>query len=382
MTRRIQIPVLLLTLAIVGCENGRPATAPPEEPAFSRFGPPDALVGPGQSIQEALNAARPGDRIFVRPGVYREALVIDKPDIALVGLGRRLGSSGAAIVLIENPGGEGNGIFVTGEGDGVELHNLTIRGFDRNGVLLVRVEGFLLSEIVAEDDGEYGLFPVLSSDGVIEGCVATGHSDTGIYVGLSTDVIIRNSRAHGNVNGFEIENSSRIRAHGNEAWNNTAGFLVVLLPGLSVKTSSDIVLEDNSSRDNDLPNFAEEGFEALVPSGSGILVIGTDETMVRGNRVTGNDFVGIALLNTGLLTVLDPSIVIDVEPFPEGARILDNIVTGNGTASPPIPLVPFGVDLLWDGTGSDNCWEGNTFGTSLSLDLPGGAPGPALPRCG
>ncbi|NIW35419.1 MAG: hypothetical protein GWN32_02365 [Gemmatimonadetes bacterium] len=353
----------------------------PGEPAFSRFGAPDAVVRPGQSIQSAIDAAEAGDRIFVRPGVYREALRIEKPDIALVGLGRRIGSSGAAVVVIEDPGDEENGIYVDGNGDGVELVNLTIRGFEENGALLYGVDGFLLSELIAEDDGEYGLFPVHSQNGVIERSVASGHSDTGIYVGQSTDVVIRDSRAFGNVNGFEIENSSRIQAFGNEAFGNTAGFLVVLLPGLPVKASSDILLENNYSHDNDLPNFADHGFEALVPSGSGILVIGTDDTRIRNNRVTGNDFVGIALINTGILSLLDPSIVIDVEPFPAHARIVNNVVTGNGTGAPPIPALPVVADLLWDGTGDDNCWSGNTFDSSLNLNLPTGPPEPALPAC-
>ncbi len=377
--REQRVLATLLLIAVTACE--RTPAAPNAEPQLSRFGAPDRVVLPGQSIQSAVDAAQSGDRIFVPPGLYREALVIDKPGITLVGLGRAAeGTAGA--VVIENPGDEDDGIEVTSNGDGVVLANLTIRGFEENGVLLDGVEGFLLSDLTAENDGEYGLFPVRSSDGVIERCAASGHEDTGIYVGQSVRIAIRGSRAFQNVNGFEIENSSHVRVSGNEAHGNTAGFLVDLLPGLPVKTSSDIVLENNIARDNDLANFAEGGFEALVPPGTGILVLGTDETTVRYNLVTGNDFVGIAVINTGLLAALDPSITIDVEPYPDRARVIGNIVTGNGEALPPIPLVPFGVDLLWDGTGQDDCWSGNTFGSSLDLGLGGGSAGPELPECG
>jgi len=237
-----------------------------------------------------------------------------------------------------------------------------------------------LSDVVAENDGEYGFFPLLSSDGLIEHCSATGHTDTGIYVGESEHVAVRGSTAFGNLNGFEIENSSHIQASGNDSFDNVAGFLVVLLPGLAVKSSSDILLTGNNVHDNNRPNLGTEGFEAFVPSGSGILVVGTDTTEVRTNRVTGNRFVGVGVANTGLLAQLAGVPIDDIEPFPDRVRVEDNTVTGNGGGQ-PIPSLPPGADLLWDGTGTANCWAGNVFDSSLDLDLPGGHPGPSLPSC-
>src|SRR2546423_8967925 len=45
-------------------------------------------VGPGQSIQSAVDSASPGDTIIVRPGVYRENVHINKDRITLKGSGR------------------------------------------------------------------------------------------------------------------------------------------------------------------------------------------------------------------------------------------------------------------------------------------------------
>lgn len=79
------------------------------------------------------------------------------------------------------------------------------------------------------------MFPVLSANGRIEHCSATGSSDTGIYVGQSTNVIVQYCKAFANVSGFEIENCTNVKAVWNEAYDNAAGMLVFLLPQLTVK---------------------------------------------------------------------------------------------------------------------------------------------------
>ncbi|MBS0398682.1 MAG: cytochrome-c peroxidase, partial [Proteobacteria bacterium] len=43
-------------------------------------------VKPGQSIQDAVRKAQPGDTVQVMPGTYAETVYIDKDDIALVGV--------------------------------------------------------------------------------------------------------------------------------------------------------------------------------------------------------------------------------------------------------------------------------------------------------
>jgi hypothetical protein len=46
----------------------------------------DALRGHHTTLSDALEAAEPGDRILVRPGVYKEGIVIDKP-VEIIGDG-------------------------------------------------------------------------------------------------------------------------------------------------------------------------------------------------------------------------------------------------------------------------------------------------------
>ena len=350
----------IVAAAAVACKDATSSTSPPDT---ERLDPTASVVRPGGSIQAAIDAAAPGAVIQITPGTYHEALTVAKPRITLIGRGE---------VVIENPGDAEDGILVTDAADGFTLANVTVKGFEENGVKLEHVDGFVLFKVRAVDDGEYGLFPVFSTRGAIVNCSASGHSDTGIYVGQSDHVIMAGNVASGNVNGLEIENSSDITAAGNESFDNVAGILVVLLPGLDIKTSSNILVRGNRVHDNNHVNFAEPGeIESFVPSGSGILVVGTDMTTVRENVVTGNRFTGIAVGSTlllGLLAGLPPEAFADIEPNPDGARIVGNVVTGNGGES-PIPFLP-AVDLLWDGTGSRNCWKRNTFGTSVPSPLP------------
>ena len=359
-------------LVLAACDPASPVLAPvelPTTPTEARFGRPDIIVRPGQSIQDAVEAAPAGAVIHIEPGLYRQAVHVDKPGIKLVGRTDRLTGQG---VVIENPGTEENGVFVGSDGDDFALVNVSIRDFEENGVLLVHVDGFLLSGVHTENNGEYGLFPVLSSNGVLEFSTAIGHTDAGLYVGQSSDVMLRRNTARGNVLGIEIENSTNVKVVANEAFDNTVGVMVVLLPGLEVKTSSNILVAGNQVHDNDRANFAEPGeLAAAVPPGSGILVVGADRTIVEGNTVTGNDFVGIGVASTlvlGALAGLPPEAFADIEPDPDGARIRTNVATGNGAAPPPIPIP--GVDLFWDGSGTDNCWDDNAFDTSAPSALP------------
>ena len=231
------------------------------------------IVNPGESIQAAVDAAQPGTEILLEPGIYLQSVVVSTPNIILTGLKGPHGEG----VTIQNPGDVDQGIIAMPTASGFMLTNLTVRDFGEDGVLLEGVTGFTLSKITAQDNGEYGLFPVFSSFGVITGCTASGHHDTGIYVGQSAFIGVTSNRTFDNVNGIEIENSSHIGVVGNDTFNNTAGILVDLLPGLDVTTSSDIVLAHNFVHDNNRANDGDPGsIESFVPSGTGILVLGAD----------------------------------------------------------------------------------------------------------
>src|SRR5262245_30193914 len=59
------------------------------------------IVHAGSAIQAAINTADAGSTILIEPGIYKEAIVIDKPGIQIIGL--------KPGVIIQNPGDEENG---------------------------------------------------------------------------------------------------------------------------------------------------------------------------------------------------------------------------------------------------------------------------------
>ena len=328
------------------------------------------VVHRGGSIQAAVDAAAPGSTIMIEPGVYKGEITITKSGIQLIGMD----CSANEKVVIKNTGDEDCGIMVHKGGDGFVLKNVTVEGFSENGVYLEFIDHFLLSNITAIDCKEYGLYPVHCTNGVIEYCTASGSADTGIYVGQSENVVMQYNTAFANVNGLEVENCTHVIVLKNHSYDNVAGILIILLPGLPVKTASGVEVKENNFENNNHVNFGDpsEGFESLVPPGTGILNVGVDNVTIQNNRISNNNFTGIATVSDlvlGALAGLPPEAFSDIEPNPDGSKIVNNVLVNNGTA-PPAGLPLPGVDLLWDGSGNNNCWQNNTFSTSYPSPLP------------
>ena len=146
-------------------------------------------------------------------------------------------------------------------------------------------------------NGAYGLYPVESKDVLIDGCVAIGASDAGIYVGQSENIIVRNSRAHYNVAGIEIENSYYADVYDNVASHNTGGILVFDLPDLPQQGGHHVRVFRNKAVDNDTDNFAPEGnIVGEVPRGTGIIIQANSDVEVFDNDISGNGTVNLSIV--------------------------------------------------------------------------------------
>jgi len=371
------------------------------------------LVRPGQSIQAAVHCARPGARILVLPGVYREttdatnAVAIGKDGIRLIGL-----SSRGRRVVLENAGNQRNGIVVVPDDradcmgchtdmappfpllpgvegklamrepmlHGLEVRGITIRGFRNNGLFTENVDGFRIVDVRSEENRNYGIFPTLSKNGLIRSSYASGSDDSGIWVETSENVRVAGNLVEDNVNGIEVSNSDDILVTRNVIRNNTVGAAILLLPDIfdDRAGAKRIDLENNWIHDNNKPNTARPGsILSTVPRGIGVLYLGVDDSVIEGNFVKNNDFNGISITDY-CVSVLGSPFACDVDPTitPEfladenasGNRVEGNILIGNGTNPDPSPFEFAAADLaLITADDHGNCYEDNLFTTFFSL---------------
>lgn len=337
-----------------------PEGPPPKAP---RPGGPATVAVPkdAPTIQQAVDAALPGDLVLVAPGIYRESVVVATPGIELRGAGR------TDVVL------DGNGVRDTGvlvAADGVSVRNLTARRFRTSGFVWWGVKGFRGSYLSAAGNGSYGVRAFGSKAGVLDRVYAVGHPDAGISVAAcaSCDTVVADALAERNAVGFLAANTSGgVTLARSEARANGAGIVAAPFGSMPGPRSGGMLIAGNRVHGNGDPSRpvstsgrpSASGPEAdarwLPAGGAGILIAGASDVRVERNLVEGNRSYGL---------LVSPS----VHPFQFGrdSRVRTNTATGNGRA-----------DLaLAAPAGSGVCFSGNRFGNGLPPGLQ------VFSRCG
>lgn len=332
--------------------------------------PQTLTVQPGETIQSVVDRAQPGDTIEIPYGVYHERVVIDISDLTVRGVPNDAG----AWPILDGQGALSEGIIASG--NNFTVGNLHVRNYTDNGILVEGVRNVHFHDIFAENVGTYGVYPVQSTDVLVERVEVTGVDDAGIYAGQCENVIVRDSVVYGNVLGIELENTLNGEVYNNHAYDNTVGIFIVLLPQLTSKISANTRVYDNLVENNNLANFAPEGAIASVaPSGVGILLLSTDGAEVTNNVITGNKTTGVAVFSLTRSGAFDRNEV-DVGDLPENNRIFGNTFADNATDPDPF-IAQLGVpaaDIMWDASGS-----GNTFNESGASYFPPLLPGQGWP---
>jgi plastocyanin len=291
------------------------------------------------TIQAAVDAASPGDLILIEPGTYPEAVRVTTPYLTLRGTDRNA-------VILDGGFELANGVHVL-EADGVAVENMTARHYLLNGFYWIGVQGYRGSYLTAYNNGDYGVYAFDSVNGQFDHSYASGHPDSGFYIGqcnpchaLVTDVLAEN-----NALGWSGTNASGDLIITNSEWrNNKAGMVPNTLDSELLPPQRAQTLVGNWVHDNNNPEApAKPGTFAAF--GMGIVLAGGGDNVVARNRVEDHENYGIAVLPN-----LDANLWIA-----RGNRVEGNVVRGSG----------IGDLALGAPADGGNCFEGNEFSTSV-----------------
>jgi parallel beta-helix repeat protein len=347
-------------LFIAGCAN---------QPGPIRVDPPDAgktatRIEPGEGaakrLQTALINAKAGDVIELGAGRFdcRATLSLDVSGVTV----RGQGPDRTILSFKEQGAGTGGeGILVTSK-EKVTIEDLAVEDAKGDAIKVQGTKRIIFRNVRTEwtggpkeTNGSYGLYPVLSTGVLIDGCTAVGASDAGIYVGQSEDIVIRNCTARQNVAGIEVENSTRADVYDNLATDNSGGILVFALPDLPKKDGRHCRVFHNRVLANNHANFAPKGNTvATVPPGTGLMVMAADQVEVFDNAIEQNQTAGLSIVS---YMITDKAIQdAKYDPFCEAVYIHDNRFASNG-GQPAGPLAELLVaalgtplpDILYDG---------------------------------
>ncbi|MBI4260342.1 MAG: right-handed parallel beta-helix repeat-containing protein, partial [Actinobacteria bacterium] len=313
-----------------------------EEPPTSP-GPTIRVPQDAATIQEAVDRAEPGGLVLVSPGVYHEAVRVTTPFITIRGTDRNE-------VILDGELTRPNGIHVL-EADGVSIENMTARHYQLNGFYWTGVFGYRGSYLTAYANGDYGVYAFDSVYGRFELSFASGHPDSGFYIGqcdpchaVITDVI-----AEDNGLGYSGTNASGELLIVNSEWRyNMAGIVPNTLDSELLPPQHDITIAGNWVHDN---NNREAPAKAAPYSaiGYGIALPGTQGNLVTGNVVEDHERYGIIVIPN-----LDRNLWIT-----EGNEVRGNLVRRSGQGD---------LALAAPSAGGD-CFSDNTYSSSLPVAI-------------
>jgi F-box protein 11 len=218
--------------------------------------PPTHIVdayqrGDFATVTAAIEAAKPGDRILVRPGLYREGLVVDKP------------------------------LEILGDGS---LSDIEIQARDASALLFRASIGRVTNLTLRQAGGEGKGFGVDITQGRLdlEGCDISSQSFACVVIRDGADPRLRRNKIHdGKQGGVLVFDSGLGTLEDNDITGNGHS-------GVMVKTGGDPTVRRNQIHDN---------------KASGVYVYDGGLGTLEDNDITGNAHAGMEVTTGGTPTV-------------------------------------------------------------------------------
>lgn len=340
---------VMAALVVVGL--GAPAT----QATPKKYPSKKVVVHPGDSIQEAVDAASAGTRIVVLPGVYRQSVTIKKNGIQLQGIKAVLkppGDGGCQGYFLDN-----SGICVIGKVNvdagevtryvkNVSVSGFTVRNFEGSGIVALGAQNASFFKNRAFDNHEYGIAAFISTGTTMSANVTSGSEEAGLYVGDSprADATVAKNDTYDNGLGIFVRNARYGKIYANQIHDNCVGVLFLADapgPAGNFKVSGNGVVKNSKACE------ANEEEEVPALSGIGIWIFGAQGNKIFGNKIFGNLPGGPTEVSGGVVVTRGFG----------GTAPKNNVVTKN-------TILKNRPDIFWDRSGTGNRLEGNVCKTS------------------
>lgn len=293
------------------------------------------VVGPGQSIQRAVDAAPAGGTVLLKPGVYRQSVLIRRGDIQLRGSG---GSPGGTVIEpAASPVGfcakNFTGICVSDlkrhtRIANIRINNLLVRNFRADGVIAFHTRNLIVENVYAQNNGEYGIARFDTTGGSLVTNLTTGSGEAGLYVGDSqpANVFVAGNKSWNNQWGLLYRHTQGAAIEYNDFHDNCLGVLMIAAPG----PVGDARFANNTVRHN---NKFCKGNPDEVPfnmQGGGLVLLGATGVVATHNAVYAN---------TGSTPVSGGIVLQDGTPFGAGPSTGNTVTSNTAYHNSPADIV-------------------------------------------
>jgi hypothetical protein len=309
-----------------------------------------------KTIQKAVTASKPGDLVLVSPGIYKEQVNVETNDLTIRGTDRNK-------VIIDGEFKRENGIRVFS--NNVAVENLTSRDNTSNGIFFTgdygkgfTLDGYRVSYVTAYDNGDYGIYAFNARRGQFDHDYASGQPDSGYYIGqcAKCSALITDVTSETNFLGYSGTNSTGVTIVNSLFDNNRAGVVPNSEYTEEHGPNDGTVIIGNRVRDNHNPKAPINNAGLAIAWGNGIVLGGISHSTVERNLVTGNVNAGVVITDYPATT--NPATKKDESYKPVGNQVKDNVLKGNG-----YDLVYLTINYA--SQPFDNCFAGNTFRNSF-----------------